>query len=550
MSECIEKLEHSRCGHTALQVFQADDDTYNGYCFHCDEFIPNPYEGGEPTPVKRFKRSAAEIKSEIEAISQYQTVDLPDRKLKKTALKYFGVTIGLSEQDGVTPVTHHYPYYKAGELVAFKSRLIEQKQFWSLGNMCDVELFGWTQAIATGAKTLYITEGELDAVALYQALKKKAAGGAYAAFDPAVVSLIKGIKSAKKDLVKMLPSILANFKEVVLVFDQDPVGLETIEEVMQLIPYAKTVTLPAKDPNECLIKGFGVGLANAVLFKKEKPKNTRLVWGRDLIASAREETPWGLSYPWDRLSKLTRGIRFGETIYIGAGVKMGKTTIVDTLIAHLITEHNIKVFAVQPEDINDMTFKRVVGKVAKRVFTDPEIPFDYEAYDKVAPVIGESLLCLNMYQELDWTTLRTDIMAAVDQGCRAVFIDPITNITNGMVAGEANSLLQEFAQGVSSLAKDLDIMVFLFCHLNAPKSGEPHERGGRVMSSQFAGSRAMMRSCHVMMGLEGNKDPDLPPEEQNIRRLVILEERRFGASGYCNLFYDTKLGILTEINGV
>lgn len=47
----------------------------------------------------------------------------------------------------------------------------------------------------------------------------------------------------------------------------------------------------------------------------------------------------------------------------------------------------------------------------------------------------------------------------------------------------------------------------------------------KVQSHQFAGSRAMMRACHTMVGMEGNKDPDLTLEERNIRRLVLLKMR-------------------------
>jgi len=228
-------------------------------------------------------------------------------------------------------------------------------------------------------------------------------------------------------------------------------------------------------------------------------------------------------------------------------VKMGKTTMVNILISHLIIEHKMKVFCAQPEEANDITFKQVVGKVAKRVFTDPEIPFDYDAYDKAAPLVGKDLYLLNLYQSLDWNNLRADITAAVEDGCEAVFIDPITNLTNNLDASQANTVLQEFAQELAYIAKDLHITVFLFCHLKAPVNGPPHERGGKVYSSQFAGSRAMMRSCHLMLGLEGNKDPDLSPEEQKMRRLVILEDRAFGSSGAVSLYFDENTGLYHEL---
>ena len=93
---------------------------------------------------------------------------------------------------------------------------------------------------------------------------------------------------------------------------------------------------------------------------------------------------------------------------------------------------------------------------------------------------------------------------------------------------------------------DLNIAVFIFCHLKAPESGDPHERGGKVLSSQFAGSRAMMRSCHLMIGLEGNKNPDKPEEERNLRRLVVLENRESGQTGVVNLSWNRNTTLFTE----
>jgi twinkle protein len=317
-----------------------------------------------------------------------------------------------------------------------------------------------------------------------------------------------------------------------------------------MLPKATAVTLPAKDPNECVIQGMELALCNAVLFKKDKPKNTRLIWAHDLLDEAAREVPMGLSWPWPTLTEYTRGMRLGETMYIGSGVKMGKTTIVATLIAHLITEHNMQVFCAQPEEATPYTTRLVMGKLAKRIFHDPKIKFDHEAYDRARPLIQDKLILLDLYQSLDWTTLRSDIHAAVREGCQAVFIDPVTNLTNLVDSGEANTILQEFAQELAFMAKDLNIMVFIFCHLKAPLQGSPHERGGAVHSSQFAGSRAMMRSCHLMLGLEGNKDPDKEEADRNMRRLIILEDRAYGATGYITLYYDTKTGLYHEMKEV
>jgi twinkle protein len=240
-------------------------------------------------------------------------------------------------------------------------------------------------------------------------------------------------------------------------------------------------------------------------------------------------------------------MRFGETYYFGAGVKIGKSELVNTLAAHLMTEHDLKTFMAKPEEANAKTYQMVLAKVAGRIFHDPNVEFDYEAYDAAHAQIGNRLCLLDLYQHVGWDSLRTDMLEAIGDGCRAVFIDPITNLVNGVDSGQTNTLLQEIAQDLAAIALDHQIMVFIFCHLKAPEHGPPHERGGKVLSTQFSGSRAMMRSCHMMIGMEGNKDPELDPEERNIRNLVLLEDRTFGASGTVSLQWNASTSLFSQI---
>jgi twinkle protein len=162
--------------------------------------------------------------------------------------------------------------------------------------------------------------------------------------------------------------------------------------------------------------------------------------------------------------------------------------------------------------------------------------------------LKDNLFLVNLYQHLGWETLKADIReAAKEHGCKVIMIDPITNLVNGMNAADANTKLQEIAQELSAMALDLDVVIFIFCHLRNPDGGNPHERGGEVLSSQFAGSRAMARSCNYMLGLEGNRDPNLSPEQRNVRQLVLLEDREFGEVGRWPMYWDGNTGLFNEI---
>jgi twinkle protein len=511
--------------------------------------VPHPYgKNGKPAEKVRVSKTKEEVAEQLAEISKvYPTVELPERSLRKNTLDYFGCKVAVSEQDGVTPIMRFQPFTKDGNLIGYKAKMHGEKRMWVMGSIKDADLYGWDQALASGARKLFITEGEEDANALYQALKDKQAGTKWADLDPAVTSLISGGSSAGKDLARLAKKINRNFKEIVLVFDMDEAGKKAVREAMKVFPHAHSVDIPGKDANDCVIEGKSKALANAVLFKSNTVKNTRIVTARDLIHDAAKAPEWGLSWPWEWMTEATRGIREGETYYIGAGVKMGKSEIVNTLGVHLIREHGQHIFLAKPEEAKVKTVKMLAGKVEGHFFHDPKRPFDEKAYYRCVEQVADNAHILDVYQNLDWQVLRADIIDAVRMGCKSIFIDPITNLTNGIGSGDANTKLQEIAQDVSAMSKDMGFSTFIFCHLKAPDSGDPHERGGKVLSHQFAGSRAMMRSCNYMFGLEGNKDPELEMEDKNMRKFVILEDREFGESGYVNLYWDHHTGLFNEV---
>lgn len=548
MSKCVEKIKHS-CGAHALQIFQKDDGSYDGYCFACGKPEPNPY-GDKPAGYKPnvIIKSPEQIQKEIEEVGDYQTVGLPQRKLKKESLAYFGIKVGVSEEDGVTPNSVYFPYYKEKELIGYKARILDPKRMWAVGTTKGADFFGWEQAVATGAKKLFITEGEFDAVALYQIFKEQARGSKYEEYDPAIVSLVNGAGSAKKDIPARIKEIRQHFKEIILVFDTDEPGKKAAEDVAKLIPEVMIAALPSKDVNECLVQGRSKAAHSACQFNAAKPRNTRIVCGSSLHEAGKKAPELGFSWPWKHITETTRGIRLGETIYIGAGQKQGKSEIVNTLAAHFMREHGWKVFLVKPEESNAKTYKLVAGKLEGKFFHDPRREFDMDAYDRSQEILSSHLFVLDLYQHVGWNTLKEDIRhAAIVEGCKAIMIDPITNLTNGMDAATANVKLQEIAQELSAMALDLNVVIFIFCHLRNPDSGPPHERGGEVLSSQFAGSRAMARSCNLMLGLEGNRDPSISPEERNLRTLVLLEDREYGEVGRFKLYWDKNTGLFNEI---
>lgn len=320
----IQRLPHSCGTRTGLQVFVQEDGSVDGWCFACEKHVPNPY--GEPKKREDLKikvKTPEEIAEEIAMVrDNLPYMAYPKRKLSQKVLEYYGVKTGLSEEDGTTPQLIYFPYRKQGEITGYKAELLCEaggnKRF-TIGDVKGCDLFGWKEAVATGSKRLYITEGEKDACSLKSVLEKEAKPE-YKGLA-AVTSLTKGAGNAKADIARMLPEIKRHFKEVVLVFDEDEAGKRAEEDVCAILPTAMVASLPEKDANECVLQGREKALYKAAVFGASIPKNTRLVFGEDLHEAAREQAQWGeITTPWDHVNQTTRNIRIGETWYWGAGV--------------------------------------------------------------------------------------------------------------------------------------------------------------------------------------------------------------------------------------
>lgn len=555
--QCVARMSHKtdKCESSdGVQIFEGEDKTLTGFCFACRTYIPDPLGEGKTVAdvrvTKLTRKSTEEIASEIDFISRLPSIALPDRKLNASVLDDYGIRVGVSEVDGKTPTYVYFPYHKGGNLMGYKCKHLPTGNVWWISQGKEPDLFGWEQAKATGAKRLIIVEGEFDAPALKRIMQVHTKE-AFKNYIPAICSVPNGAGSAVRDLRRLQPEIKKYFKDISICFDNDKAGQAAVDEVCKFLPEAKVIHLPAKDANDCIVQGKGLAAHKAVAFNSDKPKNTRLVWGTEVHEAAKKKAEWGLSWPWKQMTDLTRGIRFGETIYIGAGEKMGKSEVVNALGSHLIMEHGIKVFMAKPEEANVKTYKLMVSKATGKIFHDPKVEFDDAAYERGGQIVRDKLCMLNLYQNIHWETLKADIYSAANEGVKAIFIDPITNLTNGMTSSQINEHLQGVAQDLAVVAKDLNVVIFIFCHLNKPAKGNtPWDRGGVITTDYFAGSSAMARSCNYAIGIQGNKNPDLTMEERNQRELVMLADREFGESGSVRLYWDYKTGLFNEMHGV
>lgn len=502
-------------------------------------------------------RTPEEIKEQVKEIAEYPIRAIPDRGISLHTCEHFGVRVALDTANAETITSHYYPYYREGELDAFNVRICDPKRFFGIGNRKGCYPFGWHKRNRT--KALYITEGEIDQLSLYEILYTSALewsrknGKEWSdRYVPDIISLPTGASSAGRVLAELADEIERDHQEVRLVFDQDEAGKRATQAAITALGGRNIklfiAVLPKKDVNECLQAGLEQDVIKSCVYNASEKISGKVLRSNELWNQAKERPEQGAEWPWETLTNLTRGKRLGEVYYWGAGVKMGKSVIVDMLSAQDIVTGDRPIFLCKPEEQPHHTAQRLAGKAVERIFWDPNVPFDSEAFERGRQLIGDKAIIYDNYQKTNWDDVKREIRHAVlTVGVQNVYIDPLTCFTVGISSGEANDVLIEIASEFASMAKNLKFTGQVFCHLNKPASGLPHERGGKVESSQFAGSRAMARFCHAMFGLEGNKDPDLPQEERDTRRIVLLEDRNFGATGAIPMHYNKNTGMLNEL---
>lgn len=534
-----------------LMIF-SDGSTYCNRCEYSGE-VEDKSSLTYSSSGRKNNKTPEDIKQSIDEVLTCPFDYLRDREITKATAEYFGVRVGLSQQDGRTVTSHFYPYFAVANTSStdpipcgFKRRIIKDKFIYSIGNTSTVKLFGQDKC-KSGGKKLFITEGECDTMALFQVLKDSNTGTKWASLNPNVVSLIHGSSAAVKDIAANKDFVIS-FSEIVLVFDQDEAGDKAVSEVTKLLPQVKVARYDLNDPNEMLQKGRSLDLKAAVMFtaKVETPDGIKTI--DDVFEAACTKPTWGISYPWPSMTKATYGIRLGEVHTIGAAPKIGKTDFQHQLSSHLIHHHGETVGMFDIENPAQITAKKLASKYAMKPFNRPDIEFEIEELKEALNALRGHVKFYDSSGCRQWDSVRTAIrFMAVEDGIKYFMLDPLTAFISSMSSSEANDALNYIMTDISRMKQELNITFWLFSHLNSPPSSKlPHDRGGKVLASQFTGSRAMEKWSDYIWGIERNKDPELSPEERNTSQFVLLGDRSFGNSCKFPVHYSQETGTYLE----
>lgn len=529
----IYKTNCPDCGSSdAKQVFQAEDGSLNAWCFSCGTYdkMDNEQQGEDNVvPINTQQKIN---------INSLPTLEIADRKLTQETVERFGVKVAVSEQDGKTITHHYYPDTRDGKVVGHECRVVDTKQFTSIGDRKgDLDL--WGQHLDTGTKKLFITEGRLDAMSLYQAIKTHMPSKYNSNKEPAVVSLTRGVTGAAKDLL-VNREYMQKFEDVILVFDQDTAGQEAIRDVLKTFPMCKVAKLSEKDASDMLVKGKGNELYQSCVWDAAHQRQGQLVdIDDDLIQKATVKPEMGIPFPWATVNRATFGVRPNTIHVVGAAPKVGKSHHEYQLIQHLIgLGHKVGVFDLENAPVK--TALRIASKQARTDFTRPDKEFDPERVKATLLSLQGSVRFYDRGASRDWSDIRVCIEEQFRlDDTRLFFIDPLTALISRYNSSEANDKLNEICTDMADLVNMYPITLFCYSHVNPkPKGSKPHETGAKVLSSEFTGSRAMEKWFHYGHGISRDRTDECPLERKNVSEFYMLFDREYGQTYKCDVYFD------------
>ncbi len=219
-----------------------------------------------------------------------------------------------------------FPYLWEDKLIMWKVRQVlnqeNNKNQFSNKDATDC-LFGW-QVVGNNARTILITEGELDAMAFYEQGM------------PAVSVPRGGGGGAKQKWVENEYKRLERFDKIYLSLDMDEQGREGTKELITRLGQWRchVVDLPKKDANDCLKEGINLQdyLNNAKPQDPVELKNMKEYQESVKMLFHQEEAKggYGMKLPWRKTFDKIR-IRPGE-VSLWTGINgHGKTMVLNQI---------------------------------------------------------------------------------------------------------------------------------------------------------------------------------------------------------------------------
>jgi twinkle protein len=360
------------------------------------------------------------------------------------------------------------------------------------------------------SKTLYVTEGEKDAVAARTAL-----------YDWPVVSLPTGAQSAKGVFEAQL-DWLSQFDEIILCFDSDIEGQKAAKAVASILPPGKCRVVSeygegCKDSYEALNKNGAKHLRN-MFFRAPAFSPLEIVHGKELWNMMFQEIPQGHDFMFPGLTKMCRGRSPHQIQLIGGPTGAGKTTVAFGQIAWDLAQ-GLRVGVLPLEEGPQEAGRRALQELTQVPFflndqslgEEQATPYlkDFER------LMEEQLFIVNHRGSIKPNEMDTAITwLAAAQKCDVIYVDHLTLAVSDSDA--SNQKMDALMSRLISLVQQHPIHLTALCQMR--KGGKSWEFGAPITQADFRGSSSITDSAFYAWGVERNQTTEEAGKVRLVKR--------------------------------
>ena len=513
-SEFIRHESCPNCGSSDANSVYTDGHTY---CFSCQHYTAGD---GEQAPLERSS-GAFHYHGDFAPIRS--------RRITEATCKKFNVRV----DEG--PVLR-FPYTdQSGRVVGAKER-DKEKNFRWIGKNVEKRLFG--QNLFGGGKRLVITEGEMDALSVWEAQPKWP-----------VVSIYSGAAGSYKDLQNQL-SFCLSFDEIVLLFDNDEPGQEASVKCAQLFPpdKVKIGSMGAyKDASEALQVGDGEAIRQAIWNAAPYSPKT-IIDGRSLFDLLRRPMAGrDADWPYDGLNSLTGGLRLGELCTVTAGSGVGKSTFCGEAAQALVNQGFSVGYIALEESIQRTGLRLMTVEANKPLHLDNTVDEDVfrSAFQKS---VGSGRVFLrDGFGSVDPDVILNDIRFMVKaRDVKFVILDHLSILLSGNASDDERKMIDVTMTKLRSFVEETRVGLILISHLRRLHNDKGHEDGGQVSLSHLRGSHSIVQLSDLVVSIERNL-----ASGDNTSLLRVLKNRFNGQTGEAGVLqYNKETGRMCELLGV
>jgi twinkle protein len=518
-------LRHQNCPDCGSSDGLAVYTDHHTHCFVCSKTT-------FPEQEESFERITTTTKDIQQPTRDFQP--LVDRRITAETTKRYGVSL--------VGDTHVYPYYNLdGVHCANKIRHVPTKGFHSEGAIGEAGLFGRTAFPAGSGRAITLTEGECDAMAVYELFGKR---------YPAVS--VKGASSATADVAKDF-EYLNSFEKIYICFDKDDAKVN---------PKTGEIRYPGQEAALAVAGMFPIGKAFIVTLREFKDANDYLIAGkfdqfRDEWFKAPQYTPTGLklgrdmwdeistpknyetvAYPWEGMNAMTYGIRLSELVVVTADTGVGKTSVLKEIEHYILnnTPQDRGIGLLHLEEPNSDTALGLMSISADKPLHLPDVR---EATSKEdlrkyydSTINNNRIVIWDHFGSNNVQEVLNKIRHMHNLGCKYIVLDHLSIIVSDQ-SGDERKQLDEITTKIKTLCMELNIAVIVVIHQNR--------------SGQIRGTAGVEQLANIVIKLYRDKT-DADEWRRNVTKIIVEKNRFCGRTGPgCYLFYNEFSGRLVEL---